>query len=170
MQKDFSYPLLIDDLSSSESKYQIKADKGELLFLKDLLKVEDMHSLSVEFKVKLDRKRHILNVNGHLNSKVELKSVISLEVFSKEYGSDFSLIYDTNPSYDFKEDEELDFDDEIVENVYEGKIDLAQIAIEQLALLIDDYPRKDGESFSFKSEFSEEDKKNPFDILAELKK
>ena len=58
---------------------------------------------------------------------------------------------------------------DIVEN---GKIDLGQIAIEQVALVMEDYPRQDGEVFEFISEFDEETTKaqNPFSVLAKLKK
>ena len=58
------------------------------------------------------------------------------------------------------------------EVVIGGKIDLGDIAIEQIALRLDDYPRKEGEEFSFISEFDEEDdvKNNPFAVLAKLKK
>ena len=44
--------------------------------------------------------------------------------------------------------------------------------IEQVALMIDDYPRKDGEVFSFESEFDAEttEAMNPFNVLKKLKK
>ena len=52
------------------------------------------------------------------------------------------------------------------------EIDLADIAMEQLALVLEDFPRKDGEVFEFESEFDEEttQKANPFAALAKLKK
>lgn len=48
---------------------------------------------------------------------------------------------------------------------------MAQIAIEQVALVMEDYPRKEGEVFEFVSEFDEETTKaqNPFSVLAKLK-
>ena len=56
--------------------------------------------------------------------------------------------------------------------VTNANIDLCQIAIEQIALILDDYPRQDGETFNFTSEFNDDDIKqeNPFNILAKLKK
>lgn len=170
MQKDFSYPLAVDDLSSAENKYTIKADKQELIALKELMKVPVVNSFEADFKVKLERKKHLLSIKGNIKAIVELESVISLDVFTKKYNSDFTLVFDTSLTKNTSSEEEFDFDDEIIENVVDGKVDLWQIAIEQFALLIDDYPKKDGETFSFASEFSEEDKKNPFDVLAKLKK
>ena len=65
-----------------------------------------------------------------------------------------------------------DMDAEVPDIVEDGKIDLAQIAIEQVALVMEDYPRKEGEVFEFVSEFDEETTKaqNPFSVLAKLKK
>ena len=58
---------------------------------------------------------------------------------------------------------------DIIEN---GQIDLAEIAMEQIALVIDDFPRQENESFVFKSEFDEETTRaaNPFAVLQKLKK
>ena len=66
----------------------------------------------------------------------------------------------------------FDFDEEVPDIVEGGKIDLADIAMEQLALVLDDFPRRDGEVFEFKSEFDEETtaRPNPFAVLAALKK
>ena len=100
------------------------------------------------------------------------ESVISLELFDKKYEGEFSLFFDTKATYkDIRElDEELG--DEIPDLVVDGKIDLGDITIEQVALLIDDYPRQEGEVFSFVSEFDEEttEQANPFNILKKLKK
>ena len=67
---------------------------------------------------------------------------------------------------------EFAIDDEVPDIVENGQIDLAAIAMEQLALALDDFPRREGEVFEFKSEFDEETsaKQNPFAALAVLKK
>ena len=67
---------------------------------------------------------------------------------------------------------EFDFEDDVPDIIINGKIDLAEIAMEQIALVIDDFPRKEGEVFEFKSEFDEETTQamNPFAALAKLKK
>lgn len=169
MQKDFSYLLAVDDLSGGESVYKLKADTRELVFLKELLKVEDVKSFEAVMKLKLDKKKHVLTVKGNVKADVELKSVVSLENFVKSYDTDFEVVMDTKPSKESEEEEELEFDDEIVDAVEDGKVDLVHIATEQLALVLDDYPRKEGEVFSFKAEFEENEKKNPFEILAKLK-
>lgn len=171
MQKDFSYVIDIDNVSSGENEYFIKADRENLDFLTELLGVQKVNSFSAEFKTKLDRKKGLLDIKGRVKASVELQSVISLENFSKNYNVVFDVNYSTKPKHEeCKEEIEYDFDEDIVEEIVDGKVDLVSIAIEQLSLQIEDYPKKKGESFSFKSEFSEEDKPNPFAVLAKLKK
>lgn len=172
MQKDFSYPLNIDDLNQQEQHHKLKADTEQLKILRDILQVEDVKKFEADIFLKLNLRQHKLDLWGNVKSVVELKSVVSLENFDKDYDVDFNYCFDTKATYkDIKELEPSIYDDvpDVIDN---GKIDLADIAIEQLALQIDYYPRQDGEKFEFISEFDEETTKNanPFAVLAKLKK
>ena len=62
--------------------------------------------------------------------------------------------------------------DEIPDIVTNGEINLADIVMEQIALVLDDFPRKEGEIFKFQTEFDEEttQAQNPSAVLAKLKK
>jgi uncharacterized metal-binding protein YceD (DUF177 family) len=71
---------------------------------------------------------------------------------------------DTPPSDDGEIDLELDDDSpDVAEN---GQIDLGQYAVEQLALQLDPYPRKDGAVFEQPPEPGEI---SPFGVLRALK-
>ena len=172
MQKDFSYPLNIDDLNQQEQHHKLKANQEQLKTLTDILQVENVKSLEADVFLKLNLKQHKLDLWGNVKALVELKSVVSLENFDNDYDIDFTYCFDTKATHkDIKELEPSIYDDvpDVIDN---GKIDLADIAIEQLALKIDDYPRKKGEIFEFVSEFDEETTKkaNPFAVLEKLKK
>ena len=172
MQKDFSYPLNIDDLNQQEQHHKLKANNEQLKTLRDILQVEDVKNFEADIFLKLNLKQHTLNVWGTVKALLELKSVVSLENFEKTHAVDFNYCYDTKATYkDIKELEPSIYDD-VPDIIEDGKIDLADIAIEQLALQMDDYPRKDGEKFEFVSEFDEETTKqsNPFAVLQQLKK
>ena len=99
-------------------------------------------------------------------------SAIPLENFTKTYEPEFENTYDTQLSPKDLREMEFEFDDEVPDVIIDGKIDLAEIAMEQIALVIVDFPRQDGEVFEFESEFDEEttEKMNPFAVLAKLKK
>jgi len=172
MQKLFSYPIFIDDLSSAPRNYKIEATPKDLVYLTEVLKVPEVKSCKSEINLQYDKRSHRLDVKGWVKSIITQESVISLEMFDKKYSGEFTLFYDTTATYkDIRElDEEMG--DEIPDLIIGGKIDLADIIIEQIALLIDDYPRQEGEVFSFESEFDEETTQaaNPFNVLKKLKK
>lgn len=172
MQKDFSYPLKIEDLSQKEMHYHLEADSSDLQTLQDILKVESVKSFSSDILLKFNHKNHRLDVKGEVKAVLELKSVISLENFEKEYLVPFEYYYDTSLSYQDLKDMELSIKDEGPEIIENGQIDLGQISIEQLALQMEDHPKMEGEKFEFCSEFDEETttENNPFLVLKKLKK
>lgn len=172
MQKDFSYILKIEDLAQSEQHYTLKADKQDCRVLQDILQVEDVKAFEANITLKLNRKAHRLDLRGEVRATLELKSVVSLENFTKEYVVPFSYWFDTSLTYEEIKDMDLGINDEIPDIVENGQIDLAQICIEQLALAMEDYPRQDGEEFEFQSEFDDETTKaaHPFAVLNKLKK
>ncbi len=171
MQKKFSCPIKIDELNQSNYKYVLQADKDELVDIAEIMKLDKVNSFVTEIFLKLNNKQHILRVWGEVKAEVVLKSVISLKDFIKKYQIPFELIYDTKATYaDLKEmDEDMLNAPDIIEN---GSINLADIAMEQLALNLDDYPRDEGEVFDagIYAPEPEEYKENPFAVLAKLKK
>lgn len=170
MQKNFSYPLQIDELNNGQQTYNLKANKEELQILAQILKVKAVNSFSSELKLNFQKKRGILEINGKVKANILLTSVITLEDFDKDYNSDFTLIYDTNASYDDIKELDEDINTSIPDIIYDGKIDLIDISIEQLALILDDHPRKEGEEFSSIIEDTSPIKNNPFAVLEKLKK
>ncbi|MBO5038266.1 MAG: DUF177 domain-containing protein [Alphaproteobacteria bacterium] len=170
MQKEFSYPLKIDELGQGEQTCNLRADKEQLATLKEILKVPAVNSFEANLKLKFQKKRGLLEINGTANANLELISVISLEAFNKDYTAEFKLMYDTNATYEDIYGEDDDIENDVPDIVYDGKIDLGDIAIEQVALIMEDHPRKDGEEFDAVIEDNEPVKNNPFAALAKLKK
>lgn len=172
MQNLFSYPLITDELTPAEKTYHLKALAGELAYIAEVLKVEAVKSFNAEIKVKPIPKEHLIEVFGSVRAELEQTSVVSLENFIKPYENDFKVVYDTKLTPKDLKEIELDLEEDVPDLVLDGKIDLAAIAMEQIALIIDDFPRREGEVFEFKSEFDEEttEVNNPFAVLAKLKK
>lgn len=172
MQKDFSYPLKIDALNQQEQHYRLCADAEQLNTLTEVLQVENVKSFVADIYLKLNLKQHCLDVWGKVTAEVELQSVISLDKFSKKYETPFTYHFDTQATYQDIKDLEAGINEDVPDIIDNGQIDLANLAIEQLALVLDDYPRQEGEEFRFESEFDEETTKqaNPFAVLEKLKK
>lgn len=170
MQKDFSYPLQIDELNQGEQSYILKADKAQLETLKEILQVPAVNYFEADIKLKFQKKRGILDVSGQVRAGLGLISVISLEPFDRDYKTDFTLTFDTNATYEQIRELDEDIETDVPDIVIGGRIDLGDIAIEQLALVMEDHPRKNGEEFSSLIEDDEPLRENPFAILSKLKK
>ncbi len=172
MQNLFSYPLTLEDLGSGTKSYHLQANHLQLKFIAEVLKVERIESFDAQIILTFSRKNHRIDVKGIVNADVEQTSVISLEKFIKHYSPEFELFFDTELTAAQLREMEFEFEDEVPDILENGQLDLAAIAMEQLALALDDFPRKDGEVFSFASEFDEDEapKENPFAVLAKLKK
>ena len=109
-------------------------------------------------------------VSGEVRAGLRLISVISLEPFDKDYKADFSLTYDTNATYEQIREMDEGIETDVPDIVIGGKINLGDIAIEQLALVMEDHPRKEGEEFSPLIEDDTPARENPFAVLSKLKK
>ncbi len=170
MQKDFSYPLKIEDINQGEQTYKLRANKAQLETLREILQIPAVNYFEADIKLTFQKKKGVLDVSGEVRAGLTLTSVISLDEFEKEYKSNFSLTYDTNATYEQIREMDEDIEDDIPDIVIDGKIDLGDIAIEQLALVMEDHPRKAGEEFTSVIENDSEVRENPFAILSKLKK
>lgn len=172
MQNLFSYPLVVDELTPSVKKYHLAARKEELPYITEILKVPAVKSLQADINVKYNKKEHLIKVWGTAEALIEQTSVISLENFDKNYSTEFQMLYDTDLTPKDLQEMDIEIEDDIPDPVINGEINLADIAMEQIALVLDDFPRQEGETFDFQTEFDEEttQAQNPFAVLAKLKK
>ncbi len=172
MQNLFSYPLIVDELTPSVKKYSLEATNEQLPGIAEILKVPAVKTLRAEISVKSSKKEHRVKVWGTASADIEQTSVISLENFVKPYQTKFEMSFDTAPALQKDKETEIEFDAEIIDPVIDGKIDLAAVAMEQIALVLDDFPRREGEIFEFHAKFDDQETpaQNPFAILAGLKK
>ena len=172
MQKKFSYPLKIDELNQNEYKFDLNADKEELKDITEILKVEDVKYFNAEIMLKLNNRNNMLAVWGIVRSEIELKSVITLNNFLKYFEVPFELYFDTKATYKDIQELQAGIYDDVPDIIENGKINLADIAIEQIALNLDDYPRNEGEVFDYGKyvQLPDDEKENPFAVLAKLKK
>ena len=70
MQKEFSYPLKIDELGQGEQTYKLNADKEELQLLAEILQVPSVNSFQADITLNFQKKKGLLNVSGDRKSVV----------------------------------------------------------------------------------------------------
>ncbi len=172
MQNFFSYRITVDKLPAAEQHYKLRADAEDCEKIREILQIPGVDAFSADISLKYNLKEHLLKLWGKAEARLELESVISLEKFKKNYAADFELVYDTQATLKSQkvEEEEMSIEDDIPDVVINGQIDLADVAIEQIALQMEDHPRREGEVFCFKSEFDASERPaNPFEVLKKLK-
>ena len=175
MATTFTRPFDAARLHGKEQKETVTAEGSELEALASQLKLPAVHALKADFVLSPWRAGGV-RVTGHFTAEVEQVCVVSLDHFTEQLSGDFERFYTGSAQAGTGEVIELDSDeDEVPDEMTDGRIDLAAIAAEELALSLDPYPRKPGASFSGHIELSDEEMedgagKNPFGVLAQLKK
>ncbi|QDH16234.1 DUF177 domain-containing protein [Swingsia samuiensis] len=148
--------------------------------------IPEVHNLECQFVLSAEHGKTIL-AKGRLSAKVTQVCVITAEKFDDVLAEDFVLRF--VPESEMPEDEfdidsiDLEAPDEVP---HDGKaIDLGEAAAEQLALMLDPYPRKTGaglknavdvtppegeeDTNQFSDDVESERRPNPFSALAALK-
>ena len=54
MQKNFSYPLIVEDIAAAEKKYRLTADAADLKELAEILQIPSVKSFSAEIYTKMN--------------------------------------------------------------------------------------------------------------------
>lgn len=174
MQNKFSYPLKLEDMSSTPKEYHLVATAEQLQYIAHELKLNMVKSFQAVVSVEYSKAQHTVWLKGKISSEVEHTSVVSLRSFIRPYKIDFALYYDTQMTYaQLRELEDFgDINADIPEIMENGYIDLALVAMEQLAAELDDFPRIKGEKFTYQPDFDPDDDKpaNPFEVLKKLAK
>jgi hypothetical protein len=109
-----------------------------------------------------------LHVTGHVSATVGQTCVVTLEPIETELTEAVDLVFRPGADAGASVDVNLDGDEQEVEPLIDGVVDLGAIATEFLMLGIDPYPRKPGAVFEAPS--TNEPFAGPFAGLAALQK
>jgi uncharacterized metal-binding protein YceD (DUF177 family) len=160
-EPEFSRPLEVARIPAGGSTEKIAATAEECMRLAKRLDLPAIHALRAELHAKPWRGGG-LKVTGELSADLEQVSVISLEAFRQEVRMPVERYFLSEPPGE--DDGEADDIDAIIA----GHIDLGEVVAETLALELDPYPRKPGETFSSKDEAEEETENRAFARLKSL--
>jgi uncharacterized metal-binding protein YceD (DUF177 family) len=158
---EFSRPIEVARIPKLGSREKLSADAKECVALAKRLLIPAIHSLTAELQTKPWRGGG-LKVTGQLKADFDQESVVSLEVFRSTLVFPVERYFlNVPPNADLESDEDID-------PIERGIIDLGEVVAETLALELDPYPRKPGESFESletQDEPEEPKKPNPFNVL-----
>ena len=140
MSPEFSRPLTVDRVPRGGSYEKIAAEARECLALAKRLDVPALHSLTAEMRATPWRGGG-LKVAGSLKADLDRVSIINLEPFRQQV--EFPILRYFMPVAVAATAEEAEIDP-----IVEGHVDLGEVVAETLALELDPYPRRPGESFA----------------------
>lgn len=167
---EFSFPVGVAQLPPQGRAYKIVAKAADRARVAERLGLRDLPRLEVDMIVAPAGAD--VRVTGTLSADVVQDCVVTLEPVAGKIHETFSVLYSQHPD-EPPEDLDLAAAEEAPELLLGEDIDLGEVAVEQLALLIDPYPRLPGAVFKGPVEgpaVPPEAKVSPFAILAKLKK
>ena len=169
IEPEFSRPLTADSIGSQTQRREIVAEASERKALANRFGLVSLDGLSASLELR--RQGDVIRLAGHLVGDVVQSCVVSLAPVPAHIETDFEASYGPGAS-----EPELDIDPiagDAPEPLVGGRIDLGETVAQQLAVVLDPYPRAPGAALpsgNFGEPGEETGAKQPFAALAALKK
>ena len=150
-------------LSPKPKNMEWDATKEELKDIATRLNVLEVKDLHVQLTIE---KKNLIKVSGNFTAHIIQACVVSGEPVEEAVSDTFEDFFGEHKRHAVPID--IDMESQDVETVENGRIDVGELVLQYLVLGLNPYPRKKGVA---EVEFLEEDdKENPFAVLAKLKK
>lgn len=164
----WSVPLAVRDVPAEGLHRDIVADSAARAAVAELAGVSAITRLEASFDAALFRGEG-LHVTGEVSATVGQQCVVTLEPMASEINEAVDVVFipPGSGALAAAATEKADGVEDEPEILSGGAVDLGAIATEFLILGIDPYPRKPGAVFAAPA--AEEERDNPFTVLAALK-
>ena len=166
MRKDeqtpgFQLVFNIDDLPKSGRRFALEANAAACAAIAERLRIPEVLSLSGHADVSATKGR--INLKGAVSARLRRECVSSLEPVTEVFDQPFDLVILRSAPEDWEamsEEERLDQPE-----IHEGfEFDLADFFIQETALAMDPFPRKEG-ALSLAETYGKSPESSPFDVL-----
>ncbi|NKB21146.1 MAG: DUF177 domain-containing protein [Alphaproteobacteria bacterium] len=136
-EPEFSFIVHPSELTDKEVKYDLSAESDECNALAERFGLQAIETFNCTLSVKFLRREKAIRLRGKLHAKVVQSCVVSMVSVENVIEDEFEIL--------FREETQIDSDetDDVVQfEPYSGDlIDVGEIASEELALMLDPYPR-----------------------------
>lgn len=173
---EFSFPVDVTGLPSVGREYAITADAAARARAAARLGVKEVVALTARFTL-TPRAGGLVRITGSVQASVVQTCVVTLTPLPAEVSEEVDVTFTTvaPKTPERAEEEELVVlsAEEPPEEAFEGIVDLGELAVAQIALGLDPYPRAPGAAFdsdAWAPAGEKEGQESPFAVLAELKK
>jgi uncharacterized metal-binding protein YceD (DUF177 family) len=169
IQPEFARPIAADSVGSQTQHREIVADAAERAALARRFGLLSLDRLSATLELRRQA-GEVIRLTGRLIGDVVQSCVVSLAPVPAHIEADFEASYAAAelPAVDL---DPLDHD--VPEPLIDGEIDLGEAVAQQLAIVLDPYPRAPGAALpagDFAGAGEQTGKKRPFAVLETLKK
>jgi len=160
MTPEFSRPVTVARIASPGDRHDLRADAAECAAVAARLGVPAVQALTCALRLRAESAGVVL-AEGTLHARLTQVCVVSTEEFDADLREEFAVRFVPEGT------EHVEFDPDSLDEIpyAGGSIDLGELAVEQVALALDPYPRKPGVEIGPLEE-DEEAAASPFAALA----
>ncbi|WP_028464870.1 YceD family protein [Nisaea denitrificans] len=171
---ELSRPVRIKDLKKRVTYVDIEASPEECQALAQRFRLPGIAELKAKARIERLGRDRAVRIDGTIMARLAYLSVVSLEPFETVIEDSFSEILSSEAAPKTDTEIELTPDDENMGLIEDGGFDLGEVLSQNLALLLDEHPRKPGEEDApdgvvWADEDIEEAVPNPFSVLSEMR-
>lgn len=142
-EPELSRPLRIEKISPNGVEETIIASEKERRALAKRFDLVEIKNLKAKLRTVPERAGLNFAVSGSLESDVVQRCVVTLEPLDAHVGSDIHVHF-AAPEFLESAEAERDLDEDDMEPIDDGIIDLGELVAQHLGLSLDPYPRKEG--------------------------
>ncbi len=150
---EFSYPIEVSNIPSGGRRYKLSASEKECAAIAKRLELKKLIYLTFDVALNHSKEKK-LHVEGAIEAEIVQSCVISLTPVSSRLFEKISISFVNEPPGSTSK-KQLDAEhlinmdeDDPPELVIDGRIDLGEMAVVQLILALDPYPRAEGANFN----------------------
>lgn len=143
---EFSVPIEAEDVPAGGRTYTLEADAEARAALAERLDLVSLDALTGEVTLRPLAGGPMLLAMGKLKAELAQRCVVTLEPLPVSLSERFSLEFGP-PEPESLEETEREFtldDPDPPEPILDGKVDLGELLVQQMAVLLDPHPRKPG--------------------------
>lgn len=167
---ELSRPVDIARMHGREAQHAIEATAAECAALARRLDILAVHALSATFTVRELQPGKLYRVRGVVHGEVEQRCVVSLEPVTQSVDEQVETLYAADAGAGDGEELVFGAEEEDVEPLGDGTVDLGELAVQYLALGLDPFPHAPGVSIGDADKVERTGEAGPFAALAKLRR
>ncbi|WP_419904185.1 DUF177 domain-containing protein [Kiloniella sp.] len=176
-ENEFSRRYPVDKIQARTQVLKLKAKPEECQAIAQRFDLIELHNLTATLELDPKGKGSLLDVRGSLKAKVVQSCIFTAEPVSSSLDETFDILYSFDPVDDAGDEILIDMDaEEPPEMVDPQGIDFGEAVVQQLAVMLNPYPKSPDSSWEGDSvdeapdeeEVQKAGKTNPFSVLKDL--